>query len=293
MKKFVIVFLIVITASLTGILVNKASGDTSSKTIRVSNSLEFLEALGSDRIIVLNPGKYNLSEWDPFFNSKPEQAPRYSNLKDKGKPKLAKGVTWSNEPFDGGELVLTGIKNLTIRGMSAEKKSEIIVDPRYAFVLKFVKCSNIAIERLTAGHSEGGYCQGGVFGFTDSSRITIISTNMYGSGTMGLELSNVSDMKVSLSRIYECTYGIMDVSAGKNISFDNCIFRDNQEFTMISVSKTKNISFANCEFINNRGDMFFVNDTTVSVSDSAFKDNKTETSIKYSNNVSFNNCVFD
>ncbi|MCL2156210.1 MAG: right-handed parallel beta-helix repeat-containing protein, partial [Leptospirales bacterium] len=138
-----------------------------------------------------------------------------------------------------------------------------------------------------------GYCQGGVFGFTDSSRITIISTNMYGSGTMGLELSNVSDMKVSLSRIYECTYGIMDVRAGKNILFASCKFRDNQEFTMINVSGTKNISFTNCEFTNNRGNMFYVYDTTVSVLNSTFKDNSTETPIKYSNNVSFKNCVFD
>jgi len=293
MRKFITIFLIVISVSMTGFLINKAGGNEKIKTIRVSNSLEFLEALGSDRILVIKPGKYNLSEWDPILNNQPEQKPRYPNLKTKDNPKLAGGVSWSGDPFDGGELVLTGIKNLTIRGMNAEEKSEIIVDPRYAFVLKFVKCSNIVIDRLTAGHSEGGYCQGGVFGFTDSSQITIISTHMYGSGTYGLELSNVSDMKVSLSRIYECTYGIMVVEGGRNISFERCMFRNNEEFSLINVSGTRNISFANCEFINNRGDMFSVNGTTLSVSNSTFKNNRSETSIRNSFNVSFNNCVFD
>jgi len=263
------------------------------KIIKVSNPLEFLEALNSDRVIELRPGKYNLSEWDPIFNKQPEQSPPYSNLKNKGNPKLAQGVSWSKEPFDGGELVLTGIKNLTIRGMNAKDKSEIIVDPRYAFVLKFANCSNIVIERLTAGHSEGGYCMGGVFSFSDSSRITITGANMYGCGTVGLELLNVSDMKITSSQIYECTYGIMTVVYGSNIAFEKCAFRDNQEFTLIGVSGTKNISFANCEFINNNGEMFAVVDTTVSVSDSTFKGNRTEEPIKNSNNVLFKNCVFD
>ena len=293
MKRLFIVFFIIISATLAGILVNEVSGDANIQTIRVSDSREFLEALGSDRIIILKPGKYNLSEWDPYLD-KSEQKLRYSNIKKHGNLKLAKGVSWSDETFDGGELGLTGIKNLTIRGLSAEKKSEIIVDPRYIFVLKFDRCSNIVIDRLTAGHSQGGYCVGGVFYFIDSSRIKIISTNMYGCGTIGLALSNVSDMKVSLSKIYECTYGIMDISAGKNITFEKCIFRDNQEFTMIGVSAAKNISFIGCEFIKNSGtEMFSVGDTTVSVSNSIFKGNKIQSPIDGSDNVMFSNCKFD
>ena len=292
MRRLFMAFLIIISALVIGIPVNEADGKTKIKTIKVSNSREFIEALGSDRIIELKPGKYNLSEWDPIYNNQPEQAPRYSNLKNKGNPKLQKGVSWSDEPFDGGELVLSGIKNLTIRG-DAKKKSEIIVDPRYAFVLKFNECDNIVIERLTAGHSEGGYCQGGVFDFTDSSKITITNVNMYGCGTYGLELSNVSDMKVTSSKIYECTYGIMNINGGVNIRFEKCTFIDNQEFTMIDVAGTVNASFINCEFINNSGQMFSVKHTTVSVSNSTFRGNRTDSPIDASNNVSFDKCKFD
>ena len=265
-------------------------------TIKVSDSREFLEALGSDRIIEMAPGVYNLSQWDPILNNHPEQAPPYPGLGFLGEAKLASGVTWQ-EVFDGGELTLNGVKNLTIRGWTArggfDESEGIVVDPRYAFVLKFVNCSDIVIENLKAGHSEGGYCDGGVFGFADSSRIEINRTEMYGCGTVGLELWDVSDMKVTDSWIYECTDAIMMVRGGKNIAFEECVFRHNLS-SWIGVFGTENMSFADCEIYGNSGyAMFGVNDTVISVSNSTFSGNATETPIQNSENVEFVNCVFE
>ena len=260
--------------------------------IKVSNSREFLEALGSDRIIEMAPGKYNLSEWDPFLNNQPEQAPPYPNLLNDSGIKYAPGVSWE-ETFGGGELVLSEIENLTIRSPGENRSSGIIVDPRYAFVLKFVNCSGITIENLTAGHSEGGYCTGGVFGFEGSKRITITGSNMYGCGTEGLVLMNVSDMRVTASRIYECTYDIMTVDGGSNIAFDSCVFNNNEEFSLVNVFGTRNISFAECEFTGNHGsNMFSVHDTTVSVQNSAFSGNTLSSPVQGSDNVEFVNCTF-
>ena len=252
------------------------------KTIEVSNAQEFLEALGSDRIIEMDyTGDYNLSEWDPYLVSK-------GNM-----PKLARGVSWS-EVFDGGELVLNGIKNLTIRCEGAEGvKAEIVINPRYSFVMKFENCRNIAMEGLSAGHSEGSYCEGGVFSFTDSSQIAITNTRMYGCGTEGLTLSNVSGMNVTDSGIYDCTYYIMTVTGGENITFMDCMFIDNQEFTLINVSGTKNMSFRNCYFNDNKGQMFGVEGTTISVSNSSFNRNHTDSPIQGSKNVKFADCEFN
>jgi hypothetical protein len=251
------------------------------KTIKVSNAHEFLEALGSNRIIEVEQGVYPLSEWDPYLGKV-------------GGLKLANGISWS-EAFDGGELILNGIKNLSIIGNNVEGGNPtILVSPRYAFVLKFVNCSDIVIKGMTAGHSEGGYCEGGVFGFKDSSRITISNVHMYGSGTVGLELINVSDMKVDgFSEIYECTYSIMTVEGGKNISFVECYFNDNKEFTLVDVSGTDNMSFDRCSFKNNRGEMFEVRGTTISVSNSTFSGNQTDIPIRNSQNVKFTNCTFE
>ena len=257
-------------------------GQMAGEAIKVSTSLEFIKALGSDRIIELAPGKYLLSEWDPYI---PDS--------EKGeKQKLPHGVSWE-DVFDGGELVITGIKNLTIRGLGDSRNTEIIVKPRYAFVLRFENCTGIVIEGLSAGHTVGGYCSGGVFKFANSSQITISNTGMYGCGTEGLLLSDVSGMKVTDSRIYECTYDIMTVENGKNITFEKCVFNDNKEFTLVSVNKTRNLSFTNCQFNNNQGDaMFYVIGTTISVSSSTFSDNKVGKSIANSSNVEFSDCSF-
>jgi hypothetical protein len=170
----------------------------------------------------------------------------------------------------------------------------IVVDPRYAFVLKFVKCSNITIEGVTAGHSEGGYCAGGVFGFADSSKIAIDRSDLYGCGTEGLNLEKVSDMRVELTQIRECAYDIMTITDGRNISFVACNFHDNKEFTMITINgKSSNVTFDQTAFIRNEGTMFYVEDSArgVVVSEGTFIGN-TDGNIEYSSNVTFRGCNF-
>jgi hypothetical protein len=253
------------------------------RTIKVSDAREFLEALGSNRIIEMEYwGDYNLTEIN------------YRSLT------YQEGVGWS-QVFDGEELVLSGVENLTIRGGGPEgAKADIIVDPRYAFVLKFENCKNIVIEDVRAGHSEAGTCGGGVFGFENSSHITITGSEMYGCGTEGLALWNVDSVRVADSVIYECTYHIMTVEGGQNISFENCFFRENREFDLVNVSDTKNMSFTNCTFSRNNChgtygyyNMFNVTGTTISVTDCIFVDNVTGEPIRDSANVIFSNCTFE
>jgi hypothetical protein len=273
---------------------NKTGEAKKIETIKVSNTREFLEALGSDRVIELVSYKYVLSEWDPHL------------AQGKGTPPtLPKGVSWRKHEYAGGsEFYIEGINNLTIKGVHSGAKANIIVTPRDVEVMNFVNCSDIVIEGLVAGHSEEtDVCDGGVFSFTDSSRITIIDTDMFGCGTKGLNVENISELKVVNSSIYDCTDGIMNVSNSKNIAFENCVFRDNQGFTMILAVDTENMSFENCEFSDNRGSesygirkfnkLFYVTDGTVTVSNSTFSGNEAEESIQGSGNVKFINCVFE
>jgi Membrane protein involved in colicin uptake len=243
----------------------------------VSNIKEFVAALGSNRIIELKPGKYNLSE-------------RIDNAFE-GEDDSPAGVSWS---YGDGALMLNGIRNLTIRGAESGKLPELTIDERYAYVLNFINCRNIVIDGISAGHSEGGYCTGGVFNFENSSGITINGTAMYGSGTEGLTLTNVFNMKVTNSRIYECTYHIMTVNGGKDITFENCVFDNNKEFLLVNVSRTRGMSFADCKFNNNQGNaMFNVVGTTVYVYKSTFSNNKVNDAVVHTNNVGFTGCIFN
>lgn len=199
--------------------------------ITISTPEEFVAALGSNRKILLQPGVYNLSSVMQEYSSK------------------NRNVSWK-EVYDGNELLLNEIRNLTIEGIG-EEPSEIVVEPRGVYVLNFINSSNMSISNIKAGHTEGGYCLGGVFSFDNCSNIEIDDTHMYGCGTVGLNLENVSNMAVTNSTIYECTYYIMTVEDCENISFDNCLFKDNEMFDLVNISNTSGLSINNSEFRDN------------------------------------------
>jgi len=224
----------------------------SNDTIKVSTARGFLQAIGSDRVILLDPGVYKLSEANEIS--------------------LPSGVKWDGV-FDGEELVVNGISNLTICS-EGKDKAHIIVDPRYAYVLKFTNCEDISLENILAGHSEGGYCQGGVFAFEQSTRITLKGVNMYGSGTEGLLINKVSLMTITGSSIFECTYQIMTVSDSQNITFSDCLFYENREFSLINVTNTTDMLFDRCAFINNSGTMYNLPDNPITITNSYFSNNE-------------------
>ena len=260
--------------------------------ITVANAKEFLAALGSDRTIIMAAGGFHLSGWDPEVEYPSQSITDDLGYLDENKMiKLREGITWEGS-FDGGELNLTGVRNLTIIG-DEDGGTAITVDPRYAFVMKFVNSSNIVLKNLTAGHTEGGYCEGGVYGFDNCSDITISGNAMYGCGTMGLELNHVRGMTVEDSVIYECTYHIMDIRNSQDIIFNKSVFRDNMEFTMVNLDKVEGVSFHFCHFIDNTGQMFNVsNSKKVVVADTKFSSN-TDDNIPSSRGVTFQDCLFE
>jgi len=252
----------------------EGNGSPSVLTISVSNVKEFITALGSDRIIELKPGKYRL-------------------IDGLGAPLIPEKVWWtSNE----GGLALSGFSNLTIRSAKSRKFAELIINDPYAYVLSFVNCNNIVIEGIKAGHSVKGYCEGGVFGFWNSTGITINQTAMYGCGAEGLLFRDVEDVTVTNSSIYECSYQIMTVYECRNISFENCIFHNNKEYDLVQIYRVQNLSFADCTFKDNRGfKMFKALESKVAVLRSLFIGNHTERGESIENNspnVSFFDCTF-
>jgi len=158
----------------------------------VASAEEFIKAIGPNRKIILKPGEYNLSQL-PKGNTNNEY------------------VTWE-EVYDGHELVIRNISNLTIVG-SEKGTTEIIVEPRYANVLNFINAENINVSNITIGHTPQGECAGGVFYFENSANIEISNSNLYGCGTEGLKLFGVTNLKLIDSKIYECSNGIMFVRA--------------------------------------------------------------------------------
>ena len=245
--------------------------------VTVQTAGEFIAAIGPNCNILLAPGEYNLSA---------------ASLRTIGN----KYISWVEE-FDGWQLNVSNVKNLTIRG-TGDKPAELIVDPRYTFVTHFSDMRNLTIENVSAGHSEGGYCVGGVFAFVNCAGVLIDKTQMYGCGTTGLEMQSANGVTVRDSSVYECTYSIMSLEDCQNALFDKCQFYDNQEYTLIDVDGSKNILFNVCEFRENRvlneGYSFFSAwnpNMNIVVKTSKFIDNDVkELGGQY---IQFENCTFD
>lgn len=236
------------------------AGAASIRTVSVSNVGELLRAIGPDRVIKLKPGTYTLPTEDLSDN-----------------PYLA----WE-EVFDGYELVIKNLSGLTIEGQG--ERTKILAEPRYAFVFRFENVSQVSIKNVVAGHTEEGYCAGGVFSFFQSKNISIQDSILFGCGTEGLRLEKVSDLQFTNSVIKECTYGIMTVINSERIFFKKATFFDNREFDLITIERGVDIHFDDCDIRDNIANpsdfpgysLFLVTDSTVTVKNTRIRNNQAD-----------------
>lgn len=226
--------------------------------IHVSNVAALVNALRSNRVIVIDNDidfgneLTNLN----YYNS--EALPLYREYEEGDKRKIdkMKNHPYMTEEFDGPQLVLKSIHNLTIKGSDKNGRTLLRISPRYAYVLKFVDCKDITISNLVMGHTDGGYCEGGVLGFVECANISINACDMYGCGMEGLYCKDVNNLKMTNSYIRDCTYDIMTLEVSNHIEFDNCLFFRNKEYSMFEVSSCENVIFRRCHIFQNRGPLF-------------------------------------
>ena len=83
----------------------------------------------------------------------------------------AKANVFKESVFDGEQLVVTDVSDITIVG----DNSTLLIEPRYATVLTFRNCSNIKIIGLTLGHvPQKGSCAGAVLRFEGCDNIQLV-----------------------------------------------------------------------------------------------------------------------
>ena len=230
-----------------------AQAQATKKEITVTSAREFIDALGSNRTIVIKEGcVLNLT---PILNDKERfrragylWTPDYYDERE-----TANELKASCERFDGRQLDLIGLRNLTIRGGNGCK---IVVEPRYAYILSFYRCSNIRLERLTLGHTEEGYCEGGVINAVKSENLSIANCDLYGCGTYGLETDACKRVAMERSIIRDCSYGIMQIMNTEDCSFTDCDFVRCREFNLVAVNGSTVTRFTRCRFAQNKGELF-------------------------------------
>lgn len=177
--------------------------------VTVTTADEFLAAIGPNTEILLDTELIDLSTATGYGTGKGEY------------------YYWS-ETFDGVELYITGVMNLTIRGVGADHNGHVIsAIPRYANVLNFRNCGNVLLMGFTAGHTEEpGYCAGGVLSFENCEAVLITDCGLFGCGTLGVKAYSSKDIQIVSNDIYDCSVGGVEFTNCRDINVDGNTFRD-------------------------------------------------------------------
>lgn len=220
--------------------------------VHVDNAKSFLRALKSGATICIQPNTViNLSEVlnEPSYFTGSNKAWVEFLDEYRGNAQII-----SESVHNGRQLTLRNLSDITIIG---DYNSHIVVDPPYAFVLNFVNCQNIKLQNLTMGHTEEGYCTGGVVGLNSCVKTNISYCDLYGCGAYGLISQNSLNVGMYNSVIRDCSYGIMQLFNTNQVVFENCDFIRNKEFTMVEIdSNCKDLLFSECRFAQNKGVLF-------------------------------------
>lgn len=194
-------------------------------TISVSTADELINAIGSNKRIVLTSNYYNLSD-----------------VKTSNNEFVEKQRGWNEAFYDG--FIIKNVVNMTIEG-----NAEIVINDIMADVLKFRKCGKITLSGLTIGHTTGNetyQCEGAVTRFDTCDNITINNCSLYGCGAFGVYADNVKNLKVNDTKIYDCTYTGIWLTGNSDASVINTEFFDSTHASgFIRIDNSK-IDLINC-----------------------------------------------
>ena len=217
----------------------------------VSTESQFLAALGNNRTVTIKSDVHlNLSrvlEREEMFRNQPGR--RWAG--DASAIISKQPLVVSESETDGRQLALVNFSGLIIKG---QHNSSIEVDPRYSYCLYFINCDHCEVHNLIIGHTEGGYCSGGVIGVRGGRQNMVKDCDLYGCGTYGLDLIETTDFGMINSNIHDCTYGIMQLRSCMAVRFNKCDFFSNREYTLIEGWGNEGLSFSECRFFANWGD---------------------------------------
>jgi len=198
------------------------------RVIYPKTAIEFINAIDHNTRIILTESEYDISP---------------NKLQ-------GKGVSFSGYISDKKNLEIVGDNIDTVHIFS-----NAINDP----VLIFLNMNNLTLKNLKIGHSgifdtnsSGCGIDGDVLEFHRSNNVVMDSTYLYGCGTKGIDYYYGSNLLVKNSIIYDCTNGIFAMNSVQNISFENCIFKNNKltSASFFSISNS-DVSIFNSTIENN------------------------------------------
>ncbi|MBR4157292.1 MAG: hypothetical protein IKR07_00090 [Oscillospiraceae bacterium] len=221
----------------------------------VSSTKELIDAIAPDTAILVEPGYYNLSEYlQAAWEDSGEEWNWLQSLP------YVEVETY----FDGVGLVIENADGLSIFGRGNTAETELVIEPRYADVIRFQYCDELSLSRLTLGHTETGECVGSVLRFDLCSEVDLNAMDLYGCGVNGIYADNTCDLRVRDSVIRDCSYGPIDLTYISGVwLFEDCVMSGSSGGAFIDTSAGAEVNFVRCTFGENESNaLFFREDIT-------------------------------
>ena len=206
--------------------------------VRVKTAEELMDAIADNAVIELAEGTYDLTEWADALEDPEEWMSEHPAVR-------------LEDVYDGLGVVICDVENLTLRSSGPV---EVLVQPRYADVLRFERCSNVTLTGLVMGHSpDAGYCSGDVLEFDACSEISLQDMELYGCGTYGVNGYECRDLRLEGCTIRDCSFGAMSLDGCSGVDLTDCALINCEGFDLLSAHRCT-MTFENCLFRGNRVD---------------------------------------
>ncbi len=250
------------------------------RTIVVSTVKEFVNAIGPNRQIIVNPGTYELRPWEGYF----EEEEKENEEKEEALPddfNEDEEVPTRPAYFEDGSLVIELVNDMQIVGQGAGAVKLLGTEGSCA-ALTLRECKDVIISGLEAGHDESiGECFGSAIMLENCTNVKLDRVELFGCGTYGLEADSVEGLTLANSTIRNCTCGIAQFECCNNVNVIGCTMRENRSGNMFDILECKCVSFNACTIVNNVEDeeggysLFEVADSeNVTVENCTITDNK-------------------
>ncbi len=218
------------------------------REVTVSNTAEFLNALGDNKVIYVEEGTYYLDElsmlpeeaqkayqnadsWSEFFRS--QYYAYYCGNKDYG---------------DALELTINNLNNVSIIGNG---NVEFVVRDEMVTVLSFINCENVNMTNVYMVHDVGGICGADVVDIDNSYDMSFKSCVFDGSGELGVYAYMSFNVSFEDCDFTNCTSGGIEFGESEG-EFNSCTFSNNEIWlALVYAYGYSNLSFYDCSFYNN------------------------------------------
>lgn len=219
----------------------KFTQDVEIDEVHVSSVEELLDAVAPGAVILVEPGKYNISEY------------LYS-LDDIDEFNFNHEYVYIEDVFDGMEVRFAVTDGLSIQGNCTDPADvEIVIDASYAAVFNFEYAYGVSLANMTLGHTVTGECYGPVVNFDCVDGAALVNMDLYGCGVEGYYANNCSNITAFDTTIRDCSWGTASIygSTG-DFTFLHCVFKDNGNGLVADCDRA---FFYNCIFEGNPAQM--------------------------------------